>query len=219
VIKLESSSRVARRPARQIQRLLLYFAGGMTTVGGACTDGTNPDRVIDQTFSFETSFDGWAARAIDDNDGGSVALWQVSRSSARATDGEWAVELSLENYTDAAKVWLGRQFVVAPNRNYRVTIEFDLATADYGQLNLFRLIAGALPRAVGDRSDLAPVFRGETGNGQSSDVGFRWLPKAYQTVTRSGSDGRLHVLFGIWGTYETTRHYYFDAVRVRIDAL
>jgi hypothetical protein len=175
--------------------------------------------VLDESFSFEADLDRWTARAVDDQIGGSIALWHVSRSSLRATDGSWAVELSLANYTDAAKVWLGRDFTVAPNRDYRVTIEFDFATADYSQLNLFRLIAGALPHAVGDRHDLDPFYREETGNGQPSDAGYRWQRKTYQTVARSASDGTLHVFFGIWGTYETTRRYYFDAARVRIDAL
>ena len=216
-----SSGRRVRRARRQrVQRLLLYFTAAVALLGvSACSDVIEPRRVIDQQFSFETDLDGWSARAVDDRIGESVARWEVVRSSSRATDGQWAARLSLENHTDAAKVWLGRDFAVAAGRDYRVTIDFDFATADYAQVNLFRLIAGALPHAVADRRDLDPFYRGETGNGQSADVGYRWQRKTYQAVARSAADGTLHVFFGIWGTYETTRRYYFDAVRIRIDEL
>jgi hypothetical protein len=217
--KASFSGRAARPSTRRTQRLPLYFAAAWAALmsAGACTDATEP--VIDQLFSFEADFDGWVARAVDVTFGGPAARWEVSRSSATATDGQWAVDLWLENNTDAAKVWLGRDFTVAPNRDYRVTIDFDFATADFGYVNHFRLIAGALPHTATDRPHLEPFYRGETGNGQPSDVGYRWLRKTYQAVARSASDGTLHVFFGIWGTYEVTRRYYFDAVRVRIDAL
>ena len=56
----------------------------------------------------------------------------------------------------------------------------------------------------------------ETGNGAGTDVGFLWSPKEFTRTGRSSAGGTLHVLLGVWGTWETPRTYYLDSLRVRI---
>jgi len=117
-------------------------------------------------------------------------------------------------------------------RQNLVTVEYDFASADFGSFNLFRVITGVLPRpplagglpepplAQGDgkgASTLDPsVFQGDTGNGQDADVGYRWMSKKYEFTARSGLDGTLHVLVGVWGTWESPRTYYLDNLRVTL---
>lgn len=41
-----------------------------------------------------------------------------------------------------------------------------------------------------------------------------WLEKSCDAAATTGPDGVLHVALGVWGTYEVTRTYLMDAVRV-----
>ena len=36
--------------------------------------------------------------------------------------------------------------------------------------------------------------------------------------SRPAADGMIHVVIGVWGTWETPRTYYVDDVRVRLTA-
>ena len=86
----------------------------------------------------------------------------------------------------------------------------DFASADWGDVNLFTIITGVVQEPPETRDDL--VYQGSTGNESDTDVGYVWLKKGYDFLVRSGANGKLYVTIGIWGTWETTRIYYFDNV-------
>jgi len=93
-----------------------------------------------------------------------------------------------------------------------VDVTCGFATPDYGSMNLWRIIGGALPRSPQTRDDL--VYQGDTGNGADTSTGFVWSVKRYTFSAVASSGGELFVILGIWGTYETPRTYYLDDVRV-----
>ncbi len=71
-----------------------------------------------------------------------------------------------------------------------------------------------LPWSPEEAANLEPAFQGNTGNGATGDVGYRWLRKRYQFTAATAADGRLYVIIGVWGTYEISRTYFVDDVRV-----
>lgn len=156
-------------------------------------------------FSFEAGLEGWSPAATDVQDGEAVATWYVEHSTERASDGVGSVHLRVDNMTDAAKVWVEQRFELEPNTSYRVELDFDLSTADWGDFNLWRVIAGALPARPLDRDDLEPAYREETGTGTDEDDGHVWLPKQYSFEVTTGPDGEAWVVIGVWGTYEVFR--------------
>jgi hypothetical protein len=182
---------------------------------GACAGLPGPAPISDFS-SFEGSLEGWTARGIDLTVGGREVAWSIEPSTTTATHGTGSARLYLENFTDAGKIWLEKAFSVRPNRLYRVAIEYDFATADFGDVNLWRLIAGALPEPPRTGEALRPAFRGDTGNGSNRDVGHVWLAKRQELEVRSGEGGVLHVVLGVWGTWETPRTYFLDRVRVTV---
>ena len=48
----------------------------------------------------------------------------------------------------------------------------------------------------------------------SEDLGLVWMEKSYDLAATTGPDGELHVMLGVWGTFEVTRTYYVDAVLI-----
>ena len=62
--------------------------------------------------------------------------------------------------------------------------------------------------------DLESAFQDETGHGQDEDLGLVWMEKSYDLAATTGPDGELHVMLGVWGTFEVTRTYYVDAVLI-----
>ena len=177
-------------------------------------------------FSFESDLEGWAASAVDvawgNCTGGALGnctlSWSVERTTDLAHEGAASVKMSLENLNDAGKIWIERAFNVSPGRTYRVHLAFAFASADFGSMNHWTILAGALSARPTAAEDLTPAIRGDTGNGLASNGGYIWLEKGYDSIVHSGPDGRLWVLLGVWGTWETPRTYYVDAVRVSIQA-
>ncbi len=186
----------------------------------------------EDTFSFEQDMEGWAAGGADlfwGNCTGEFAAlrpswvtagncsmaWSVERTTERAKDGEASVKLFLDNLQDQGKIWIERAFNVTPGRSYRVHLAFAFASADYGSVNHWTILAGALPEHPVSSANLTPVIRGDTGNGRDSGSGCVWLDKAYDSIVGSPDD-RLWVVVGVWGTWETPRTYYVDAVTVTI---
>ena len=208
---LQEACRGAGRACGWIARLValpvLLFAAG-------CDDSTSPDdRQVTVRTSFEQGLGEWSTHATDVMVGGEELEWSVVPSTDRASDGTTSVRFRAENRSDAAKLWIQRPLELRPNTRYRVSIEFAFATADRGAVNLWRIMAGALPSAPTTTADLEPTFRGETGS-PSDDEGYDWLAKSYEVMVMTGADGRLFIVVGVWGTYEVTRTYYVDDVRV-----
>jgi hypothetical protein len=162
--------------------------------------------------------DGWEAAAADTLVAGSGIEWWVRLSTARASDGVRSLEIYVDNRTDAAKVWIIREFPAEPDRLYRVDVTYNFASRDWGDANLWRLLAGVFVQRPSTGSEVLAGARTDytTGNGAGADAGYVWMEKAFSFSTRSSLQGGLHVLIGVWGTWETPRTYYLDHVRVAL---
>ena len=202
------------RPICVILASLAMFASG-------CGGGQAPAPVTDSFFSFEDDFEGWTTSAIDvGGPGSAVDEWSIVRSQDQARDGTTSVKLFLANNNDAGKIWIERPFPVQPNKSYRVQVQYTFASEDWGDFNLWTIIAGVLPEIPQTSGDLMPAFQGDTGNGsQTMPTGFVWLNKSYTFTVQSDSSATLNVVIGIWGTYEVARTYYVDSVHVTIEEI
>jgi hypothetical protein len=189
-------------------------AGALILLACSDDDGTGPGtepRV--ESFSFEGNLAGWSAKATDIIVGSEPVAWEVVVTDQSATDGTHAVRFTLDNRSDAGKVWIERSFNLEPG-TYHVHLSFDFATGDFGDLNLWTIIAGAFPESPSTGEDLQPAFREDTGHDQGSGAGLVWLDKAYDFSATTGGDGVLHVAIGVWGTYEVSRTYLLDALEI-----
>ena len=169
-----------------------------------------PEEESEQSFafSFEKDMEGWEVNGTDLDD--PQVEWAIERSEDIASEGKTSVRLYLNNMNGAGKIWIERSFEVEPNRTYEVSIAYDLASADWGDVNLWTIITGVVPES--SRIELAS--QGDTGNNASPEDGFVWLNKSYTFTAESGPEGRLLVVIGVWGTWETARTYYLDNVEV-----
>lgn len=154
----------------------------------------------------------WEPRALDTDLANFTIDWSITRSQERAKDGNTALKFYLGNYNDKGKIWVEHNFDVQPNTQYNVNISYAFASADWGDANHFIIITGVLPKSPQSRDEL--VYQGSTANSANSDVGFLWLDKAYNFVAQSDSTGKLHVVIGVWGVWETARTYFIDSVKI-----
>jgi hypothetical protein len=177
----------------------------------ACDDTTGP--ADEFAFSFDSSLEGWVATGTDLNN--PPVTWSIVQSAEQKRSGAGSAKFFLDNLNDAGKIWLARSFTLEPNTNYDVRIEYAFGTADYGSINLWQLITGAHTAPPQDAEDLS--FRGDTGNGQQGNVGYRWVDKSYTVTARTDAQGRLWVAIGVWGTWETPRTYYIDDVKIEFE--
>jgi len=183
--------------------LLLMFVGCGEPIA------PTPDNYL---FSFERDMEDWIANGTDlDNP---PVEWSIERSQDIASNGETAVRLYLNNMNDAGKIWIERPFDVEPDRAYQAHLEYDLASADWGDVNLWTIITGVLPKSP----ELGLVYQGHTGNNAEPEDGFVWLQKSYNFSVNSGPEGKLYVMIGVWGTWETARTYYLDNVNISFTA-
>jgi hypothetical protein len=163
--------------------------------------------------------EGWEANGTDLELGDSTIDWGITRCDEMASDGSYSVKLYLNNLNDAGKIWIERPFAVKPDRDYKVNVEYAFASADYGEFNLFKIITGVFQRKPLTGKELISACRDRTGIGDIPGRGYKWLNKEYEFTVRSGEDGVLYLVIGIWGTWETSRTYYLDAVRVTLTEL
>ena len=183
--------------------LLLMFVGCGEPIA------PTPDNYL---FSFERDMEDWIANGTDlDNP---PVEWSIERSQDIASNGETAVRLYLNNMNDAGKIWIEQPFDVEPDRAYQAHLEYDLASADWGDVNLWTIITGVLPKSP----ELGLVYQGHTGNNAEPEDGFVWLQKSYNFSVNSGPEGKLYVMIGVWGTWETARTYYLDNVNISFTA-
>lgn len=165
---------------------------------------------FDVTYSFEAGLEGWFGNGVDLAD--PSVTWSVEASSELASSGAIAARLYIDNTNGMAKVWIERAEAVEPSVAYDVDISFDFGTADFGEVNLWRILAGAHSASPGTAAAL--TVQDATGNGSASDVGVQWLQKSYRMRAVSDPGGRIHIVIGVWGTWETPRTYYVDNVRL-----
>jgi hypothetical protein len=159
--------------------------------------------------------EGWTANGTDlDNP---PVEWSIERSEDIAKDGNMSVKFYLNNVNDAGKIWLEKPFSVKPNNSYKVNLEYAFASSDWGDINLWRIIAGVSSEKPQSRKDL--LYQGDTGNFAEPEADYVWLDKSYDFTVQSDSDGILYVIIGIWGTWETSRIYYVDNIHVTLTEL
>ncbi len=184
------------------------LAAVATVWAAGCSVGTS-EPFLRQTFgfSFESGFD-WAADGTDLDD--PPVIWTVEASQELAERGTGSVKLALENLNDAGKIWMEHAFLLRPGATYDVKVAFDFASADFGDIGLWTIIAGVSPDDPETSEDL--TFQDDTGNGAASDVGFLWTGKSYSFTETAGEDGLLYVALGVWGTSEFSRAYFIDDV-------
>ena len=177
----------------------------------ACAeDSTGPDGTVRFETSFESGMDGFTADGTDLDD--PPVEWSVERTDEQADDGEFSVRLDLDNLNDAGKIWIERSFALEPGVAYDVELSYTLGTSDFGDFNLWTIIAGAT--AVDPESVEDLVFQGETGTGEDEDTGVVWLEKSHELTVTASASGQLWVSLGVWGTWETHRTYYIDDVAI-----
>jgi hypothetical protein len=174
---------------------------------------------IQERFIFQNDLQGWSGRAIDVHVGDDEIDWSIEHSTERATVGSGSVRLSVDNRSDAAKLWIEYSVMVAPNADYDVRIDFSLATSDWSDVNLWRVLAGALPESPAITDDLVPAFQNDTRAGTPPGSGYVWQRRTYNEALRTGSEGMIYVIVGIWGTSEFQRTYFVDDVVLTIRRL
>jgi hypothetical protein len=182
----------------------------LAVLNGCDRSGIPPSDTL--TFSFEEDMEGWVANGIDLDS--PPVEWSIECSEDIASDGKTAVRLYLNNLNDAGKIWIECPFDGEKNRAYEVHVEYDFASADWGDMNLWTIITGVVPEST--KTEL--VSQGDTGNNAKPEDGFVWLRKSYDFNVESGPDGKLYVLIGVWGTWETARTYYLDNVSISFTA-
>jgi hypothetical protein len=189
-------------------RRWLPIASAVGVLAGGCSASTD-EPFLRQTFgfTFESDAGDWVPDGTDLED--PPVTWSVERSDDLAERGNWAIRLSLDNLNDAGKVWMERAFELRPGTTYDVEVAFDFASADFGEIGLWTIISGVSETDPETVDDL--VFRDETGNGSSEDVGHLWGTRSYSLgPATADEDGLLWVALGVLGTFETSRTYFVD---------
>lgn len=167
----------------------------------------------EHTTSFETDSDEWSmipARELFEPTNCDAF---AERSDELSNSGLWSFKLWLDNSCDTGSIGIKKRFFVTPNTCFLLRVEFQFATSDFGDVNLWRVGAGVSDT---DFSNLNKRLtkRGTTGNGSDSAIGFVWLEKAHEFSLQTGSTGDAFVAIGVAGSSEFTRSYYVDDVRI-----
>jgi len=191
-------------------RALAILLAAVLALFACADDPTGPEGVVRFTTSFESGLDGFAADGTDLDD--PPIEWSIERSDERADDGQWSVRLHLENLNDAGKIWIERAFELEPGRAYRVEISYAFATADFGEINTWTIIAGASTQDPETVDDL--TFQGSTAHDRGEDVGYVWLERSHDLAATTDAAGELWVFLGVWGTSEFTRTYFLDDLEI-----
>ncbi len=190
--------------------VLLYILNFSVLRENGGTNGHNNG--VSFFFSFDENMQGWEARALDLELGNSTIDWSITQSRENVKNGSGSLRFYLDNKNDMGKIWIEKSFVVKPSTRYRVNVSYAFASADSGDLNFFTIITGVLKIPPNSRDEL--VYQGNTGNGAHSDVGHLWLEKSYSFSVESDATGKLFVIVGVWGVWETARTYYLENLKV-----
>ncbi len=180
---------------------------------GSCDVATEPRQLpIEERFTFPDGLGSWEPRVLDVFVGDEEIDWQIEWTEERSVVGTASIRFFADNRSDAAKLWIEYIFDAEPNRDYDVQVAFSFATRDWSDVNLWRIIAGALPKSPESAEDLERVFQGDTRAGPPPGDTFVWSRRTFDTAVRTQADGRIHIVVGIWGTSEFQRTYYVDDV-------
>ncbi len=187
-----------------------YLIFALAAAGAGCD--RLPEAVIvpefDLAYSFEAGLDGWTASASEL----AAGSWAAEGYTERATDGSRSARFSLTNPGGAGKVWITRELELTPDKSYTADISFDLATAEHGTADAWKLILSA--RAEPPSSAASLDFQGDTSSGQATGTGIAWTVKRFVVPAQADDEGRLYLSLGIWGTTAGTRTYWLDNIRV-----
>ena len=181
------------------------------TFAGVCDPGTvDVFPELEERFSFESGWDGWAAGARDL--GEPPAPWGARLTSEAALDGSRSLALSLDNGSAQGRVFIRRRFDLLPDTPYRAELTFGLGTRD-GDLNPWTLVGGAAPSATAVGAALVTI--GDTGGPGGAELA--WVPETAAIDFQTASDdGRVWIALGIWGTSPFSREYLLDDLTVSI---
>jgi hypothetical protein len=164
---------------------------------------------FEMSFSFEVGLGAWVPGGLDLAD--PPVVWSASSSAAEASDGGRSVRFDLDNLNGQAKIWIIREFEVAPHQGYDIEISLDLATAD-ASTDAWQVIAGA--HSAQPESSAELTFGGATAADGSGGGVLEWIPKKYTVFGQADEEGLLYIIVGVWGTGLGTRTYYVDDVRL-----
>lgn len=193
---------------------LTRFALLLMLATGCADDALGPPVGLEFETSFEDGFDGFVVDGTDLDD--PPVEWDIALTTEFSFDGDDAVRLTLDNLNDAGKIWIERRFELEPSSTYDVELSYAFASADFGDINHWTIIAGVVPEDPETADDLP--FAGSTANGQDEDEGFVWLELLTPQTVTTGPSGEAWLALGVWGTSEFPRTYYLDDVRVTFTA-
>ncbi len=187
---------------------------------------TQVDRTpISYSYSFETDWEEWKKKEADIELGGGEINRSIERSQEMAIDGNTSIKFYMNNLNDAGKIWIEKNFTVNPNQNYEVHVNFYFASNDWGDFNLFRIIAGAQATSPQTPEEIVEIHynlynkykeEATTYNSGELDSGYVWTHRNFEFSVTSNEFGIIYVVLGIWGTWETHRTYYIDNVQIII---
>ena len=187
--------------------LFLLIVG--TLILSGCIDD-NEDMNTSFHYSFEKNMEDWMPDGTDLSD--PPINWSIEPTDEQASHENRSIRLYLNNLNDAGKIWMERPFTLEPNKQYELNLSYQFATQDFGDFNLFTIVAGVSTKNPETIEDL--MFQDDTGHHQDQDVGYVWLNKSYTFTIQTNDSGMVYVMIGVWGTWETPRTYYVDNVNI-----
>ena len=182
-------------------------------IGGTSTPQASG---IDETYSFESDFEGWELRSAFD------AASLVSRSQERAGDGVTSLRVLCPAVFQ--HILIERAFSVEPNRVYDVKVDYALATrvgldslSRTGFSGSFGLVTGAFGQSPSQEPrKILSAIQGSADNGEQTSGNYRWTSRSFVFTAATDDHGKLYVIIGLTSS-EASSVFYFDKVHVAIN--
>jgi hypothetical protein len=193
-----------------IYLVMFVFLAPMLFVGRV---GAREMQEIEEWYSFESDFEGWAIRSNQSEPG---LPPPVTHSQERSTDGLTSLEFEINREAIFQVVWIEKVFDVKPNQIYDAIIDYSFASRDCCHSNPSGIVTGVLNQSPGLASrDLIAAKQGEADNGETTLSDYKWLNKQFAFTTRTNEQGKLYAVIGV-GAGEFTRTYFLDKVHIKI---
>jgi hypothetical protein len=179
----------------------------LTMIFQGCDNGKYP---LSETYaySFENSSEEWVEGGISLDK--PLVDWAIEVSNDISNDGVYSIMLYLNNIIEESAIWIERYFNLKPSCRYNIKVEYDFASADWSDENLWLIITSALPAVT----QIKASYQGNTGNGATAEDGFVWTHKSYNFIATTSSNGQIYINIGVQGLPETARTYYLDNIRI-----